>query len=122
MSPAVVAAVLLAGAAGAVLRFAAGVLGARSKYRLPWAVLAVNVIGSFVAGLVVGLGLDGDARLIVVTGFAGGLTTFSTLSVETIQLVLEGQGRTAIGSVAGNLLFGIGAATVGYLLGSLIRP
>jgi CrcB protein len=116
----VVGAVLLAGAAGAALRYAAGLAVSRTRSRLPWAVLVVNVVGSLVAGLVVGLGLDGDARLVIVTGFAGGLTTFSTLSVETVQLAMEGRWRTAVGSMAANLVVGVAAATLGYLLGLLV--
>jgi CrcB protein len=119
MTP-VVGAILLAGGAGALLRYAAGLAVGRSRSRLPWAVLAVNVAGSVVAGVVVGLGVGGDVRLVIVTGFAGGLTTFSTLSVETIQLLIEGRWRTAAASVAANLVLGIGAAVGGYLLGSAV--
>ena len=106
------AAVLLAGAGGAVLRFLVTRL-----LPSPWAVLAVNVAGSLLAGLFVGLTF-GELQLILLTGLCGGLTTFSTFSVETVQLVLSGRARLALVSVASNLVLGIGAAALGYLLAS----
>ena len=108
-----VVAVLLAGAAGAVLRYLASLVLAGRRF--PWAVLVVNVAGSLLAGAAAAA-LEGDARLILLTGFCGGLTTFSALSVETVQLVLDGRTRVAALSVAANLVAGIAAAALGYLL------
>jgi len=99
--------VLLAGALGAVLRYLCSFL--------PQGVLLVNVVGSFIAGVAVAA-LSGDAQLIVLTGFCGGLTTFSTFSVETVQAAVEGLWRRAALNVALNLVLGIGAAAAGYLL------
>jgi CrcB protein len=80
----------------------------------------VNTLGSALAGAILGLAeagaVNADLRLILLTGFCGGLTTFSTLSVETIQLVLDGRWRPAVISVAANLVLGIGAAAAAYLL------
>lgn len=123
MTAAVVAAVLAAGAVGAVLRW----LVARwlstpegPSRNLPAAVLVVNTLGSALAGAVLGLAevgaVSADLRVILLTGFCGGLTTFSTFSVETIQLIVDGRWRTAIGSVSANLVLGIGAAALAYLL------
>ncbi|CAN5464233.1 hypothetical protein BH10ACT6_BH10ACT6_08220 [soil metagenome] len=119
MSALVIAPALIAGALGALLRYAASAaLGRRGA--LPWAVLLVNVGGSLVGGVVIALVQSGaistDARLVVLSGFAGGLTTFSTFSVETVQLALTGRWRTALGSVLANLLLGIGAAVLGFAL------
>lgn len=86
----------------------------------PLAVLAVNVTGSALAGAILGLAEAGavsaDLRLILLTGFCGGLTTFSTFSVETIQLFVDGRWRAAVTSVIANLVLGIGAAALAYLL------
>ena len=115
MTPLLVLAVVGAGAVGSLLRYAASRLGARSSW--PWPVLLVNVVGSFLAGVA----FHGEFALVVVTGFCGGLTTFSTLSVETIQLVAEGRRRAATASIALNLLLGVAAAAVGWALGLLVR-
>jgi len=111
---AVVAAVVV-GAAAAVVRYRV-----TRAVASPWGVLLVNVVGSAVGGVVVGLAeraaLSGDIRLILLGGLCGGLTTFSTWSVESIQLAQEGKWRVALLSVSTNLLLGIAAAAVGYLL------
>lgn len=110
-----VIAALGAGAIAAALRWSLS-----RSIRAPWAVLLVNVVGSAIGGAVLGLaqahGLGGDARLVILGGFCGGLTTFSTWSVESIQLVQDGKWRTAALSVAANLVLGIAAAAIAYLL------
>ena len=106
-----------AGAAGSLLRYAVSLAFARHPSRLPWAVLIVNVVGSLVGGVVLGLAqlgvIGADLRLVLLGGFAGGLTTFSTFGVETIQLVLTGRWRSALLSVAANVVLGIGAVALG---------
>jgi CrcB protein len=91
---------------------------------LPWAVFTVNVIGSAIGGIAVGLSITGvispDVRLILLGGLAGGLTTFSTWSVETIQLVREAKLRTALVTVILNLGVGLAAATAGYLAATML--
>lgn len=119
MTAALAFAVIGAGAVGAVLRYFTSVLLARHP-RFPWAVLVVNVVGSAIGGLVLGLAERGDVsadvRLVLLTGLCGGLTTFSTLSVETIQLAIDGKTAVAVRSVAANLVLGIGAAAAAYAL------
>jgi len=110
-----VIAVLAAGAAGALLRF---LVARRFAARPVGAVLVVNVAGSAIGGAVLALAelgsVSGDIRLVLLTGFCGGLTTFSTFGVETIQLVMDGKARLAALSVLANLVLGIGAAAVAY--------
>jgi CrcB protein len=114
-------AVIAAGAVGALVRYL--VSRAFAAARLPWAVLVVNVAGSALGGAVLGLvtraELSADLRLVVLTGLCGGLTTFSTLSVETVQLVLEGRPRAAVSSIVANLVLGIGAAALACCLALL---
>jgi len=121
VSTLVVIVALAAGAIGALLRYAASILFA-GRSRLPLAVLLVNAVGSMIGGIVLGLVQSGaigpDARLVVLGGIAGGLTTFSTLSVETVQLALAGRWRIALGSMLANLVIGIAAAVVGFALAS----
>lgn len=105
-----IALVILAGVAGALIRY----LVVRTLHA-PWAVLAVNVVGSFIGGVLVGA-TTGDVRLILFTGLCGGLTTFSTFSLESIQLALAGKMRVVALSVLLNLALGIAAAAAGYAL------
>ena len=116
MTALVLLAVAVGGALGAVLRQLTSVSLA-GRGRIPWGVLAVNVVGSFVAGVALGAPLDdvytATVQLIMVSGFCGGLTTFSTFAVETVQLVLEGKYRAAAASVALNLAIALAAAVLG---------
>lgn len=114
MTPLVVALVLVAGAVGTLTRYLVGRAAANASW--PWPVLAVNVAGSLLAGVAI----HTDLALIAVTGLAGGLTTFSTFSVETVQLFSEGRWRAATASVALNVTLGLAAATAGWFLGLLL--
>jgi CrcB protein len=119
VTPVLAAAVIVAGAVGAAARFGvARVFAPRTVF--PWAVLVVNVVGSALGGAVLALAMRGnvsaDIRLIIVTGLCGGLTTFSTMSVETIQLTQVGRWRTALASIAANLAIGIGCAAGAFAL------
>jgi fluoride exporter len=111
---------LAAGAIGALLRYGATQLASARRTRLPWAVFAVNAVGCAIGGVVLGLvdaGLIGaDVRLIVLSGLAGGLTTFSTWSTETIQLAMSGRWRVAVLNVLGNLVVGVGAVVAADLI------
>ena len=122
MSPLVVAMVLVAGGIGAVLRYCATLLFPYSSTsrRIPLGVLLVNAVGSLAAGFLIGLathaGISAEWELILVTGLCGGLTTFSTLSVDTVRLFEHGRARAAAVSVAANLLVGVALAALGYML------
>jgi fluoride exporter len=115
----IVLAVLVAGAVGAVLRYALSRAFPVRPGHLPGGILIVNVVGSALAGGLIGLAeraaLDGDLRLILVTGFCGGLTTFSTWTVETIELLDGGRWRAAILNVVLTLVLGLAAAAAAYL-------
>ncbi len=118
MTALIIAGALVAGAAGALLRYAVTRAYRDVPARLPRAVLIVNVLGSAIAGLfaaAAALDPSGALRLIAVSGFAGGLSTFSTFGVETMQLVLAGRWRTALGSVAANVAGGCAAFSVAWL-------
>jgi CrcB protein len=116
-------AVIVAGALAAVVRYlvARWLSAAPGPARnLPLAVLVVNVVGSAIGGAVLGAvtvgGVDVGIRLVLLTGLCGGLTTFSTLSVETVQFARRGAWRIAVASIAANLVLGIGAAAGAYAL------
>lgn len=122
MSPILIVAVLLAGSLGALLRYWSTRMVNADHFPTP--VLLVNVAGSLLAGVLLQLAnagvLPSGFLVILVTGFCGGLTTFSTLSVETIQLIRDGRPVIAAASIVTNLVLGIGAATLGFLAAGLI--
>jgi CrcB protein len=79
--------VALGGAAGSVLRHLVSLLAASQLGTgFPWGTLAVNIAGSAAIGAAAGAGVSGEARLLLVTGFLGGFTTFSAFSLETAAL------------------------------------
>jgi CrcB protein len=124
MSPLIIATVIIVGAIAALTRYLVAHLFANSSF--PWAVLVVNVIASAIGGAVLAAAirsdLSNDVQLILLTGLCGGLSTFSTFSVETIQFVLEGKIAVAVRSVIANLTLGVGSAVLSYALVVLLTP
>jgi CrcB protein len=108
--------VAVAGGLGAATRLIVdGVISGRTSDRLPWGTAIINVTGSFLLGLVVGLDPRGAA--VMGTGFLGGFTTFSTASFETARLALDRRSWSAAGYGLGVLVLAVGAASGGYALG-----
>ena len=115
--------VALGGAGGSVLRY--GLARLAASYLGPTTVMGtfiVNVTGSFLLGLFIALALEkaslsGNLRALVAVGFLGGYTTFSTLSLESVRLVEDGELLRAAASILGNLVLGLAAAYIGLLLG-----
>ena len=112
-----VAAVAGGAAAGALLRWRAGLWLNAAWPGFPLGTLLVNLAG----GLLVGIALawferspDELLRLLLVTGFLGGLTTFSAFSVESLVLVQRGQGLLAVGHTLAHVLGALGCAAIGY--------
>jgi CrcB protein len=102
-------AVGLGGALGAVCRYAVS----RSIDRRGFDVFAVNVAGSFLLGVVLGLDAGGPVALAASTGFCGAFTTFSSFAVGTVGLLEEGSARAAIANAAGTLAAAIIALLAG---------
>ena len=83
-------------ACGAWLRWGLGLWLNPALPEMPLGTLAANMIGGYLIGLSIAFfmqhpGLSPEWRLLVITGFLGGLTTFSTFSAETVTLLLRGQ-------------------------------
>jgi CrcB protein len=109
----------LAGGLGSGCRYSLGRWAQdRGPDGLPWSTLLINVTGSFALGLLVGLGTDDPWLTIVGTGLLGGYTTFSTASVETVQLAIDGRRTAAAVNALAMLALGVAAAAVGYVLGA----
>jgi len=113
-----VAFVGLGGALGACSRYSVGLLLARVDSPLPYATLSVNVVGSFVAGLLAtwflykGL-LGSPVHLMLIVGFLGAFTTFSAFSVETLRLFESGNFALAALNVTLNVVFSLVAVLIG---------
>lgn len=87
----------------------------------PWSTLAVNVAGSFLIGFLSSLFLGGSlshsARQLLVTGFCGGFTTFSTFVNENLLLARGGQLLWAVVYTLASVVLGMTALLVGYKAG-----
>lgn len=80
--------------------------------------LVVNVVGSFVLGLLVGAGAVGAPMALVGIGFCGALTTFSTLALELWDAMSDDRYPHAAANVALSLTLGLGAAWLGWVVTS----
>jgi fluoride exporter len=78
----------------------------------PWGTFTVNVVASFVLGLVAG-GSPPAVAALVGTGFCGALSTWSTLGYETVRLAEQGAWSSAVFNVVASVLAGLGAAGLG---------
>ena len=113
------------GAIGAVARF--GVLAASSKlgFEFPIGTLTVNLIGSFIVGVMVGSITQMDSfqtfvHPLFVVGVLGSFTTFSAFSIETVSLINDQRWIIAGGYVLGTTLFCLVVAWVGHRLGQFL--
>jgi CrcB protein len=110
--------VALGGAVGSLARF--GLAGAINYRGHPWGTVAVNIVGSFVLGLVVGawgFHAEGPRQIGLAVGLLGGFTTFSSFALDTIYLWENGEIVTAVTSVAISVVVGLAAAVAGLLVG-----
>jgi CrcB protein len=112
--------VLLGGAVGASARYLTDVtVQRRHGTDVPWGTWTVNVLGSFVLGVVAESGPHWVLTL-VGTGFCGALTTFSTFGYETVRLHERGRTGIAVTNVAGSLAAGLLAAVLGWWVGTVL--
>ena len=113
------------GAVGALSRYyLTFFLQVQPGYSFPVGTLAVNLIGAFIIGICTGIvhfsTMSENLRLLIMTGFLGALTTFSTYSIETVNLIKNNMLRYAILNVAISTISGILLAYAGYALIQLI--
>lgn len=116
-------AIAFGGALGAVARF----LASTGVYRMagrdfPYGTLAVNVLGSLLMGLLYILlveraSLGAEWRALILVGFLGAFTTFSTFSIETLNLIEAGEPLRALTNVLISVVSCLLAAWLGVLLG-----
>lgn len=117
--------IALGGTLGGIVRYLGMTLVTRwLGDRFPWGTLVVNTLGSFLLGLCLGAGLDAGgffsmegAQGFLAIGFCGGLTTFSTFSLQTFSLVAEKAWGKALGNILGSVLLCVCCVISGYALG-----
>jgi CrcB protein len=114
--------IALGSALGGVARFwFSGVAARLAGETFPWGTIAINVVGSFVIGFFATLtGPDGrwfassTARQFVMVGICGGFTTFSSFSLQTLNLAKDGEWVQAAGNIGGSVVLCLAAVCAGY--------
>ena len=106
------------GAAGAVARYAVG--GAVHRWAgndFAWGTLCVNLVGSFLIGVLAATfelsDISANVRLLLMTGLLGAFTTFSTFSLETVHMLDDGRWTHAAANVGASCAIGIGMVVAG---------
>ncbi len=123
---AIVLAIAVGGAVGSVLRFLISkLIQKKAGIDFPIGTLAVNIVGAFLIGvafsyLVERLTLSPEVRALLITGFLGGLTTFSTFSYESFNLLFNGELVKFFLYVLGTNGLGIFMTVVGYNIGRVL--
>ncbi len=114
--------VMLGGGLGSLARYAAGLaIMTRFGGRFPLGTMVINVTGSFLIGLSMVLLTERlqphpNYRLLLVVGFLGGYTTFSSFEYETLALIRGGSTWLGLANVLGSVLFGYAAVWLGTVL------
>jgi len=94
-------------------------------FSIPMGTLTVNVLGSFIIGILVGISaksdlISTDLRLFLMVGFCGGFTTFSSFSSENLMLMQNGQVFTVLIYTSLSILLGFLAVYLGYIFTNLL--
>ncbi|MDA3949762.1 MAG: fluoride efflux transporter CrcB [Spirochaeta sp.] len=116
----------LAGAAGTLARYGlAGLAQKASSFQIPLGTLTVNVLGCFLFGIiwvtsVEKIAIPTELRTIILTGFLGSFTTFSSFLFETDQLIEQSQWLMAGTNVVIEVAGGLAAYMLGAFIGALI--
>ena len=117
--------VMLGGSLGAASRYAVSLLTARLfGPQFPYGTMVVNLAGCFLIGLLFALAdrsrlLTPDVRLLLITGYLGALTTFSTFSLETVNAGRAGLTLRSLTNILINNLGGLSLTWLGLRLGGL---
>jgi CrcB protein len=121
-----VIAVSLGAAIGALLRWGLGVGLNHLFPALPPGTLLVNLVGGYLIGVAMSVfaqagTLPPEWRLFVVTGFLGGLTTFSSFSAEVVGLIQQGRAGWAMATVATHVLGSLALTVAGFATAEFLR-
>jgi CrcB protein len=116
--------VALGGAIGSVARYWLALAAAPASRGMPWGTVLINILGSFAIGLFGTLTLSHGrypapepVRLFFMVGICGGFTTFSSFSLQTLDLLRAGAVGRALLNIAASVLLCLAAVAVGHALG-----
>lgn len=114
-------AVFIGGGVGSVLRWAVSMKMNPLNAYIPLGTLMVNLIGGFIIGLAMAIftrmtHLDPTWKLLITTGFCGGLTTFSTFSLEVVYLMQDGRFGWALANMLLNLAGSLAMTLLAFML------
>ncbi|MBQ5902882.1 MAG: CrcB family protein [Alistipes sp.] len=113
--------VALGGALGSMARYGLSLMASLLSVSGLWATLTANGLGSLLIGMSFAL-LKGDAYLLAAVGFCGGFTTFSTFSLQSVELLQSGQEGLAALYIVGSLALSMGCVVMGlYCAKSLVK-
>jgi CrcB protein len=93
----------------------------RHESAFPWGTLTVNVAGSLLLGLLVGVQASPAVMTLLGSGFCGALSTYSTFSYETLRLLKQRVHFYALANVVASIVAGLGAAYLGFAVGEALR-
>jgi CrcB protein len=121
--------IALGGALGSALRFfLSGTVANHFGETFPWGTLLINVSGSLVIGFIATLTgpegrwfVGGDTRLFLMTGICGGYTTFSSFSLQTLNLARDGDWLRAGANVVGSVVLCLVAVWLGHVLAAIVN-
>ena len=112
--------VFLGGGLGSMVRYLIGSALKTQSLIFPWGTLVANALSCIILGFLVAYSIKNSLspsyRLLLMTGFCGGFSTFSTFSSETYTLLQEGKVNLALAYVAGSLLIGLLGIIIGFRL------
>lgn len=113
-------------AVGAWLRWGLGILLNTVHPSIPLGTLTANLIGGYLIGVAMAVlygehGISPEMRLLIMTGFLGGLTTFSTFSAEAVDLLSRAQYGWALLHIFGHLLGSLLLTMLGFFTVQLLR-
>jgi CrcB protein len=112
--------VAIGAAVGAPLRYLTDrSVQARHNHGFPWGTFTVNMVGSFILGVLTAAAAAFGPVIttLIGLGFCGALTTYSTFSYETLRLLEDDAPLKAVANIAGSVLLGVAAAAAGWSVG-----
>jgi CrcB protein len=120
--------VVVGGAIGTLARYLLSLAALPISQTLPLGTIGINILGSFAIGLFGALTLahgrspvSEDARLFVMVGLCGGFTTFSSFSLQTLDLLRSGATSRALVNVVASVALCVAAVAVGHLVATRLN-